>query len=834
MRKAVGILARRKVLCVVAGAIAALAASLSRSGEDSASKQTQSLGAFIVPVAAAASSSQEGAGRLPLKVIDGSGFEELTPGSGVYIHTNNVYADGNCMWNGGITKDTWISFDLGKDYNVNGMYVWNYNEKGWTNRGVKDVEVLASPDGAEFKPVGAFKLDMASGTEDYMGQTVPFDKPVKARHIKFQIKSNYRNGEQTGLSEVRFSNADEKAPPPKRIEYKPKYARLEHPKLALGAPLAGAENCVFPADAGVVDVTKPPYNAKGDGVADDTAAIQKAFDDNPARGSIIYLPNGVYLVSDTLRWGGKPDQQKRTVLWGQSRAGAVIKLRDSCPGFEKPRRPKGVIYTGKAPAQRFGNEIHNVTVDTGCGNPGACGIQFIANNQGGAYDMTVVSGDGYGVIGFDMGYTDEQGPCLVKNLKVVGFDIGVHTATSVASETLEHIVVEKQNKYGMRNDGQPCTVRDLQSVNDVPAFRAGSGFNVLVDCEFKGMGAASSQPAMINDGALVARNIKTTGYKIALENHAGDGSKDVTGPNVDLFLSKPSAALLGGPGKPMNLPIKETPTVPWDDLNDWVAPQRFGAKANDQQDASAAIQQAVDSGATTVYLPRGNYQIGSTIDIRGNVRRLIGCKAWLQPVKPLSGEAKPLFRFEDGKEPVVVMEEIDSDFASGKFCFLENVASRTLVLARLAINFQGADAYHGTGTGPVFIEDIVGRFFRFKNQTVSARQFNVEGDGTHILNEGGTMWILGYKTEGGGALIETKGGGRTEVLGGFSYSVGKIQLAPMFVIEDSDVALSFAEVCYSNQPFPIIVRETRAGQTRELRQSDPLWKRHFTLFTAGK
>jgi len=48
------------------------------------------------------------------------------------------------------------------------------------------------------------------------------------------------------------------------------------------------------------------------------------------------------------------------------------------------------------------------------------------------------------------------------------------------------------------------------------------------------------------------------------------------------------------------------------------------------------------------------------------------------------------------------------------------------------------------------------------------------------------------------------------------------------------VALSFAEVCYSNQPFPIIVRETRAGQTRELRQSDPLWKRHFTLFTAGR
>jgi hypothetical protein len=416
-------------------------------------------------------------------------------------------------------------------------------------------------------------------------------------------------------------------------------------------------------------------------------------------------------------------------------------------------------------------------------------------------------------------------------VEVIGFDIGVHTATSVASETLEHIVVERQSKYGMRNDGQPCTLRGLRSVNAVPAFRAGAGSNVLLDCEFRGVGAASSQPAVINDAALMARNIKTSGYRVALEDHVG--KREVAGPEIDLFLSKPAASLFGPPHGPRNLPIKETPTVPWDELSDWVAPLKFGLEPGSDEDASEAIQQAIDSGATTVYLPRGRYRIGNTIAIRGNVRRIVGCKASLQVADPLPGKAAPLFRFEDGQQSVVVIEGINTDFSRGPYFFLENVARRTLVMRRLAINFQAADAYHGTGPGTVFIEDVVGRYFRFKDQTVWARQFNVEGDGLHVLNDGGTMWILGLKTEGGGTLLETKNGGTTELLGSFSYSVGRVDDSPMFLIDNSHVSLTFSEVCYSGKPFTTIVRELRGGAAREVQHTDPVWGRHFPLFTAG-
>ena len=783
-----------------------------------ADEPNATIGAFIAPVTATAADSQSGAGRTPSKMIDGSGWGETLPGSAVFVASSNIW-DGNNMWNG--KWDSWLQFDLGKNFNVAGFYAWNYNEPNWTNRGIKDVAVSSSQDGQTFAPVGDFALLEAPGKDDYKGQAVAFKAPVAARYFKLQIKSNYRGGENSGLAEIRFANADEAAPGPHKIVWTPKYARPTHPKLAPGA--------IFPDGAGVIDVTQAPYSAKGDGATDDTAAIQKALDDNADRGATIYFPNGVYLVSNTLRWG---KNERNTVFWGQSREGAVIKLKDSCPGYENARKPRGVIWTGNAPAQRFSNEIHSLTVDTGSGNPGACGVQFIANNQGGVYDVTIVSGDGQGVNGLDLGFSDEQGPCFVKNVLVRGFDYGVKTATTVNGETLEHVAVEHQNKAGFRNDGQPFTARDLKSLNDVPAFLANGGLNVLIDCEFKGTGAAATQPAIILDGTLLARNIKTSGYKQAVENHSGD-KKGVDGANVDFFVSKAASNLFGGGAKPLNLPIKETPQVPWDALENWKAPQAFGAKTDDGQDDSAAIQKAIDSGASTVYLPRGNYNIGDTIVIRGNVRRLIGCRAWLDMTDALRKAGKPAFRFEDGAAPVVIVEGMSTDFSGGTHCFIENNAKRTLILHRLAVNYQGADAYRGHGSGEVFIEDVVGHNFRFKSEKLWARQFNVEGGGVHISNDGGTQWILGYKTEGGGTLHQTTGGGTTEILGGMAYSSGQGLTTPMFIVDNAKATFSFCEIDFGGGHFHTILRETKGGETRELKDTDPRWNGNAALIAAG-
>ena len=211
------------------------------------------------------------------------------------------------------------------------------------------------------------------------------------------------------------------------------------------------ENIIFPADAGVLNVKD--FGAEGDGVTDDTAAIQALLNAHPNGQRIIYLPNGVYLVSGTITWPagtpGKGDDYKNTILQGQSERGVTLKLKDNAAGFTIAAKPKPVIFTGTSPAQRFGNSIRTLTVDTGNGNLEAIGIQFNASNQGSVRQVTIQSGDGEGINGLDLNFADEIGPLLVKNLTVKGFQYGIRTGFRINSQTFENITLTNQREYGI-------------------------------------------------------------------------------------------------------------------------------------------------------------------------------------------------------------------------------------------------------------------------------------------------------------------------------------------------------------------------------------------------
>ena len=91
------------------------------------------------------------------------------------------------------------------------------------------------------------------------------------------------------------------------------------PQAGPGPAGAGA------ADAGWVDVRKAPYMARGDGRADDTAAIQAALDAvGAAGGGVVYLPTGSYMVRTHL------SVPAETSLVGVGRAPTIYK--DKSPG----------------------------------------------------------------------------------------------------------------------------------------------------------------------------------------------------------------------------------------------------------------------------------------------------------------------------------------------------------------------------------------------------------------------------------------------------------------------------------------------------------------------
>jgi len=60
------------------------------------------------------------------------------------------------------------------------------------------------------------------------------------------------------------------------------------------------DNTVHRIRGDFVSVTDPPFNAVGDGVTDDTAAISSAITDCLSSGSALYFPEGTYLITSTL------------------------------------------------------------------------------------------------------------------------------------------------------------------------------------------------------------------------------------------------------------------------------------------------------------------------------------------------------------------------------------------------------------------------------------------------------------------------------------------------------------------------------------------------------
>jgi hypothetical protein len=531
------------------------------------------------------------------------------------------------------------------------------------------------------------------------------------------------------------------------------------------------EAVYWPADSGYINVKEgipvkggAELKAAGDGKTDDTAALQAALQNHSA----IYLPAGVYLVRDSL-----VAQPKRRFIQGDGIGKTIIKLADSSAGFADASKPKAVLANwseaiGKGNnGQAFRNSMHDFTVEVGPGNPGAIGILYFTNNQGTIERVRVRSSDpgrsGHSGIALAQNW---PGPALFRDVIIEGFDYGIWSIIGQYSFTLEHITLSDQRKAGIYNRGQKLFIRGLTSrqAGDCPAMEIDSGTIAIIDSTLAGKGKAAINAPKT---AIYARNISTEGYSQAIIDKAGQKPGGQVAEH-----SGAGVTVLGGTRKEsLNLPIEEAPYGETAEAADWVSVAKFGAKAGDGQDDTDAIQKAIDSGAKIVYFPRGSYDINGTVIIRGNVQLLHLMESGLSTGSPKMPGFDPkawVFSVADGKASFVVIQQFEGSYGTVRPVF-QHASTRPLVLRTLIP--RGSDFYRSTVSGSrLFLDDVCADEVVLGNdQHCWARQYNPEPMGTHTSVDGGIFWCLGLKTEKAGKIVDLRGGGKAEIIGGYIY-----------------------------------------------------------------
>lgn len=576
----------------------------------------------------------------------------------------------------------------------------------------------------------------------------------------------------------------------------------------------------FPADPSVLDL-KRDFGAVGDGMTDDTAALQAAIEassDRRADGGgtkILFLPNGVYRVSDTLVVKARVGPW----VYGESRDGVVLRLVVGVGTNVTALLRTHPSDTQAGSADYFMRNFRNLTLDVG-DNPTVDGVRWFGNNSSILQNVRVT---GTGRVGIHPGFLGQNGPSLVQDALVEGsFETGVRCAWSWG-QTLSRITVRNARQEGVYVNATAVGIEDLDIENTPVALRNEypndwtwwGGVVALTGGRFTG--GDPGQPAITNTSVLLARDVTSQGFRQVLAGNTEGGS--VAGDALEEYASHPVRRLFpASPATSLRLPIRREPVVAWEiDPAKWVCANDHGATYGDNTDDTAAIQAAVDAaaeaGATVVTL-RGIgggdpnwYTLDGQVRIHGSVRWIIG----LGFGRVLGGDGGR-FVIDDDSAPVVKFVHLHA--FGGRSPVVENRSSkRTLVVESCDLRVLG------TGAGDIFVTDCPSAIeLRSPGQHLWARQLNPEGDSDVglVRNHGGVLWALGVKHEGRGVRFLTDQGGQTEILGLFNYApnIGQEDRRPAFdIVNAAFSAEGVREISFGNT-YPVKVRETRASETR--------------------
>ncbi len=422
--------------------------------------------------------------------------------------------------------------------------------------------------------------------------------------------------------------------------------------ILLGASSFASASSVFTTrldDPKAVYLTAQDFGIHGDGVSDDTTAIQAAIDkaEGGIREGIVFIPSGRYRLTRTIYlWPGV-----RLIGYGATRP--VFVLADNTPGFQTG---EGVMlmFTGASPAailrsgrrvpfpppgsvppnehiadadeDTFYSAVSNIDFEIGAGDPAAIAVRFHVAQHAYLSHMDFHVGSGLAAL-TEVGNEAED-------LHFYGGRYGILTdKTSPAWQfTLIDSVFDGQREAAIREHEVGLTlIRD--TFRNVPVA-------IDIDPHYSDeMWAKDCRFEQISKAAVIISNETSPLTEIGFENAVlGDvptfvllreTGKSIPGKgetyrveNFNYGLIVPGEGMTGTIGMRYDavalsaMPDPLPPAIPaLPPTSEWVNVHSLGVVGDETTDDTAAIQKAIDSNRV-LYFPSGHYRVSDTLRLK--------------------------------------------------------------------------------------------------------------------------------------------------------------------------------------------------------------------------
>lgn len=476
---------------------------------------------------------------------------------------------------------------------------------------------------------------------------------------------------------------------------------------ALAAPPAASVSAyqALPDDPRAVVV-----KAKGDGVADDSDALQQAIDSaaDGGIGGVVFLPSGRYRITRTILI---PIAVR---VYGVGQTRPVLVLAPNTPGFQKGVANM-VIFTGNdayniggvaqpvpsavpapgtpgakpvqdANSGTFYSVLSNVDFEVGDGNPAAAAVR-----------MHTAQHSNLSHIDFRMG----SGLAGVYQVGNYAYDLRFHGGrygilaekTSPAWQfTLLDATFDGQRDAAVREHEANLTLINADIRNTPVGIEIDRGYGDWLwasDVRFENVSKAGVIISNENNVYTQVGFEKISARNTPVFAHFRDSGRDVAGKGesyqVNEFTHGLKIDTLGAPGRfdthvdmtaGAGQAKQERVRRHLPPVSEWASVRGFGAKGDGTTDDTAAIQKAIDT-QRVVYLPLGFYAVNDTIRLKADTI-LIGLHPGLTQLLLRNGS--PLYQGADTPKALLESAQGGDAFITGIGLATGEVNNRAVAL----------------------------------------------------------------------------------------------------------------------------------------------------------